>query len=122
MSRGEIVKKEKSLTEKAGKTPVKPTTKKNTLFIDVTPEKYFVLCDGRQIKNYRELADILQTINDDMFSYHVNDTRNDFSNWINDVFREEDLAKKIHSIRNRMEMSLELYKHMFERLEKLSKK
>ncbi len=116
------MKKEKSAIEKQKKSVVKPVAKKYTLFVEVTPDKYFVMCDGRQIKNYRELADILQTINDDMFSYHVNDTRNDFANWITDVFREEDLSKKIHNLRNRLDMSIELYRYLFEKLEKLNKK
>ena len=106
------------------KTPVAmvPVVKKHTLYVEVTPEKYFVMCDGRKIKSGKELADILQLINDDMFKYHVTETKNDFSNWINDVFGEQDLAKKMRTIRNRLEMSVELYRAMFDKLEKLGKK
>jgi|GEM_PF-851901 hypothetical protein len=104
--------------------PVKvvvPVVKK-LLYVEVTPDKYFVLCDGRKLKSGKELADTLQLITDDMFKYHVNDTKNDFANWINDVFGESDVAKKIRTIRNRMEMSVELYKHMFDKLDKSIKK
>jgi len=118
----ESVSKDIALKPKKISKQTTPATKSHTLFVEVAPERYFVLCDGRQVKNYKELADILQTINDDMFSYHVNDTKNDFANWINDVFKEEDLAKKIHAIHNRMEMSLALYKHLLDKLEKLSNK
>lgn len=110
------------------KIPVKapvamvPVVKKHTLYVEVTPDKYFVLCDGRKIKSGKELADILQLINDDMFKYHVTETKNDFSNWINDVFGEQDLAKKMRVIRNRLDMSIELYRSMFDKLDKLSKK
>jgi len=86
--------------------------------MEVTPDKYFVMCDGRRIKNVKELADILQLINDDMFKYHVTDTKNDFSNWINDVFGEPELAKKIKTVRNRLETSIEMYRFMFSMLEK----
>jgi hypothetical protein len=79
------------------------------------------LCDGRKVKSGKELADILQLINDDMFKYHVTDSKNDFSNWINDVFGEPELAKRMRSARNRFEMSIELYRSMFEKLEKLSR-
>jgi hypothetical protein len=99
-----------------------PAIKKHTLYVEVSPEKYFILCDGRKIKSGKELADILQLINDDMFKYHVTETKNDFSNWINDVFGERDLAKKIHTVRNRLEMSIELYRAMFDKLDSLSKK
>lgn len=95
---------------------------KRLLYVEVTPDKYFVLCDGRKIKSGKELADTLQLISDDMFKYHVTDTKNDFANWINDVFGEPDLAKKIRTIRNKMEVSVELYRHMFDKLDKLTRK
>ena len=98
-----------------------PVVKKHLLYVEVSPDKYFVLCDGRKIKSGKELADILQLISDDMFKYHVTDTKNDFYNWINDVFGEPDLAKKLRTIRNRMEMSIELYRNMFDKLDKLSR-
>jgi hypothetical protein len=105
-------------------TPAKPVVpiKKHTLYVEVTPDKYFVLCDGRKVKSGKELADIMQVINDDMFKYHVTDTKNDFANWINDVFGEADLAKKMKTIKNRLETSVELYRAMFDKLDKLSKK
>lgn len=97
-----------------------PVVKKHTLYVEVSPDKYFVLCDGRKVKSGKELADLLQLINDDMFKYHVTDAKNDFSNWINDVFGEPELAKKMRTVRNRFEMSIELYRNMFEKLEKVS--
>jgi hypothetical protein len=93
-------------------------TKHNVLSIDVKPENYFVLCDGRTVKDVRELARLLETMNDDVFFYHVTSERNDFANWINDVFKEEDLANMIRSSKSRIEMLAMLYKRMFEKLEK----
>lgn len=108
-------------------TPVKPVVpapviKKRTLYVEVTPDKFFVLCDGRKVKNAKELADILQLISDDMFKYHVTDTKNDFANWINDVFGEPELAKKIRTVRNRLEMSVELYRNMFDKVQNTNQK
>jgi hypothetical protein len=103
-------------------TTIIPIAKKHTLYVEVTPDKYFVLCDGRKVKSGKELADILQLISDDMFKYHVTDTKNDFSNWINDVFGEPDLAKKLRTVRNRFETSIEIYRCMFNKLEKSIKK
>jgi len=97
-----------------------PIFKKHSLYVEVTPDKYFVLCDGRKIKSGKELADILQLITDDMYKYHVTDTKNDFSNWINDVFGEPELAKKMRPVKNRLEMSIEIYRNMFDKLDKLS--
>lgn len=95
--------------------------KANAVFIDLSPEKYFVLCDGRTIKDYRELAAILETIGDDVFYYHVTNERNDFANWINDVFGESELAKQIRNSSSRHEMLALLYKHLFHKLENLFK-
>jgi hypothetical protein len=110
-------------TNGAKPAPAKPApvVKKHTLYVEVTPDKYFVLCDGRKLKNAKELADTLQLINDDMFRYHVTDTKNDFANWINDVFGEPELAKKVKSVRSRFDMSIELYREMFDRLSKSKK-
>ena len=106
----------------ASKAPVKGVViKKHLLYVEVTPDKYFILCDGRKVKSAKELADVLQLINDDMFRYHVTDTKNDFSNWINDVFGETDLAKKIRGARNRLDMSIELYREMYNKLDKAHK-
>jgi hypothetical protein len=95
-----------------------PIVKRRLLYVEVAPEKYFVLCDGRKIKSAKELADVLQLITDDMFKYHVTDAKNDFSNWINDIFGEPELAKKIRTIKNRVETSLEIYRYIFDRLPK----
>lgn len=104
--------------ERASLTTSVPVINKHTLYMEVTPDRYFVLCDGRKVKSGKELADILQLISDDMFKYHVTDTKNDFSNWVNDVFGEPELAKKLRTVRNRLDTSIELYRYMFDKLNK----
>ncbi|GIU70372.1 MAG: hypothetical protein KatS3mg002_1608 [Candidatus Woesearchaeota archaeon] len=99
----------------------KNSSKTKTIFIEILPDKYFILCDGRTIKDYRELAAILETISDDVFYYHVSSERNDFANWIRDVFGEEELADKIRNSKSRHEMIAILYKHLFEKLSSLIK-
>lgn len=97
-----------------------PVLQTLVLYKNVPSEKSFILCDGKSIHNCKELADILVTVSDDIFGYHVTDTKNDFANWINDVFEDHDLAKKISLLKNRIDMGIEIYRHMFELLEKLS--
>lgn len=99
------------------KTHKKP--QKKSVFIELSPEKYFVLCNGSTIKDYKELAAILETVGDDVFYYHVTAERNDFANWINDVFGEQELAEKIRHSKSRHEMMAILYKHLFHKLENL---
>lgn len=108
--------------KKVEKTVVvhKPKAQKS-LFIELAPEKYFVLCDGKTIKDYKELAALLSTIGDDIFYYHVTPERNDFANWVRDVFDEQELADSIRSSKSRHEMMAVLYKHMFQKLESMLK-
>jgi len=103
--------------KKPRKTRSKPV--KKSVFIDLSPDKYFVLCNGQTIKDYKELAALLETVGDDIYYYHVTNERNDFANWINDVFEEQELAEKIRHSGSRHEMMAILYKHLFHKLEGL---
>ncbi len=116
-------------TRSSQKKVVKPRSKKvssshtqkknslSTMFVEITPDHYFVLCDGVQIKDPRAFADLLATLSDDVFYYHVTDSRNDFATWIRDVFRDEELARMVEPIHNRLLLRSELYKYWLERLE-----
>ncbi len=65
--------------------------------MDINPEHYFVLNDGRIIKSLEELTLFLKDMDHKTFTYHVNDQKNDFSNWIRYVFKAKKLADKISS-------------------------
>ena len=73
---------------------------------DAKPEFYFKLIDGSEIKNLLELADSLHSMSDDSFYYHVNGKRNDFSNWIKDIFKENDLADNVAGLNSRLEAEI----------------
>jgi hypothetical protein len=95
------------------KRSTKSTSKKKSKkIINAKPDQYFILVTGVPLKNLKELANSLETMNDWVFNHHVNDSRNDFSSWISEILKEENLAKEvknIHSIRN---LELRLFKHM----------
>jgi hypothetical protein len=59
---------------------------------DVPQEHVFWCNDGRILKNVRELCDALGAMSDDTFAYHVNTAKNDFSNWVKDVIKDDTLA------------------------------
>jgi acetate kinase len=61
----------------------------------INPEHYFVLCDGRIIKDLHELIVTLKTIDKKTFEYHVTDQKNDFANWIRHVYRSNNVAEII---------------------------
>lgn len=65
----------------------------------INPEHYFVLHGGRVIKDLNELVQALKTIDKKTFDYHVNDSKNDFANWIQYVFKSRKLAEAMTDLR-----------------------
>jgi hypothetical protein len=62
---------------------------------DVPQEYVFWCCDGRILKNLRELCDALGAMSDDTFAYHVNEAKNDFHNWVKDIIKDDALASDL---------------------------
>jgi hypothetical protein len=71
------------------------------LIADVPEDKMFWCHDGRALKNLQELDDALREISDETFSYHLNETKNDFRNWVRDVIGDEKLAGDLEAIADR---------------------
>ena len=78
---------------------------------EITPEQYFILKNGQPVKSLRELIDILDYVDDSTFQHHVNEYRNDFSNWVREVIDEPDLADKISVAENKASMLRALITH-----------
>ena len=97
------VKKKKSTKKKVTKRK-KP--------VDAKPENYFILVTGVPLKNLKELANALETMNDWVFNHHVNPSRNDFSAWITSVLKEKALADEIKEVNNIKDMEIKLLKHL----------
>ena len=56
---------------------------------------------GIEIKSIQELADALEIMSDESYSYHVTDTRNDFATWVQEVFHDQELSARLRSARDR---------------------
>lgn len=109
-----VVKKTEE-TKPVEKAKVEVTIKRQVL--GEAPEEYhFVLADGKKLKSLYDLANALGKMTEDTFKHHVTEARNDFSNWINDVFKDEELAKDIQDIKDRTDAELRLLKHFVKRL------
>ena len=68
------------------------------------PEEYVFWChDGRTFRGMKDLAAGLAALSDDIFAYHVNSERNDFSKWVKDVINDEKLASDLDAVTNRMQ-------------------
>jgi hypothetical protein len=59
-----------------------------------------------------ELAAILDQLEDHIFNHHVNPNKNDFHNWVKDVFEDIELARKIAGINDKKHLQLVIYRHM----------
>ena len=68
---------------------------------DAAPEQCFWVNNGPVLKNMEELADALQQMNDETYTYHANKEKNDFSRWITDIFQDQKLANDLLSSRNK---------------------
>ena len=74
-------------------------------------QHYFYLNNGKKLKNIAELMESLKDMDQDLFSFHVNEQRNDFASWVRDVFGEKELARRINRSRypSSMLKSIEKY-------------
>jgi len=77
-------------------------TDTKTYLADVPQEHVFWCCDGHILKNLRELRDAFAVMNDHTFTYHVNDAKNDFHNWVKDIIRDDTLAQDLLKAGNPM--------------------
>lgn len=68
----------------------------------------FILKDGQNISSIEELVKLLPAMSDDNFNFHANKDKNDFSNWIRDVFKNKTLADAIIGL-GRKEMAKKLF-------------
>ena len=59
---------------------------------DAPPDKHFWTRNGSAIKNLRELLDAIEEMDEATFRHHVDVHKNDFSEWIRHVFKDEELA------------------------------
>lgn len=98
------------------KTAAKKTTAKPKGLAQAPAEHYFVLVDGRTLKDVKELADVLEDMHENTWGHHVNNERNDFANWVNDIFKEEELARQIRESQGKHHLQIVLYRHILDRL------
>ena len=67
---------------------------------DAAPDKVFWLGDGRSLKNLKELAEALKTMEDSVWDFHVTCEKNDFANWVEDVFDQDQLGAAIRRVKS----------------------
>ncbi|OYT32759.1 hypothetical protein B6U93_00605 [Candidatus Woesearchaeota archaeon ex4484_78] len=132
--KGEVTSLKKKVVKahKKPKTVKKSKTKKEKPKIKVVierkilgqaPERHeFILSDGRRLKNIYQLVDELETMTEDVFRQYVNEFKNDFANWIEDVFEDKSLADELRQIEDRLETQRAILKELVRQLTLAQKK
>jgi hypothetical protein len=69
----------------------------------VPEEKVFWCNDGQVFSDLEDLAEGLDRMSDITFAYHCNDSKNDFSTWIQDVIGDGDLAQDLLASKSRQQ-------------------
>lgn len=64
----------------------------------VDGDKRFFCEDGCICNSLGELAGCVGTMSQDTFNHHVNQSNNDFSNWIRDVLGDDKLADDMQKV------------------------
>jgi hypothetical protein len=70
----------------------------------LAPDKYFYFVDGSRATSIAELLQRLIEVPDEVFGHHCSSQRNDFFLWIEGVFDDKELARRIESVTSRREM------------------
>ncbi|MBD3310775.1 hypothetical protein GF351_06160 [Candidatus Woesearchaeota archaeon] len=79
---------------------------------ETKPEKSFILSDGKVIRSLKQLEQTLHLIDDEVFDNHVNVLKNDFYNWIKDVYGDKDLAGAVKDMRSKEQLAKALAKKL----------
>jgi len=72
------------------------------------PQHYFWVCNGAVLKSLGDLFEEMKVIDDNSFRHHVNESNNDFSNWVGEIIGDKRLANKIRASQTREEIVLAL--------------
>lgn len=75
-------------------------------------EKYFYLASGGHARSLEDLVLLLDHVTEEEFKKHVNPHKNDFSNWIRHVIRDEYLADQIAMVKTRFEVQYYIEKRV----------
>lgn len=76
-------------------------TKVKKEIADAPPEKCFWVHNGPILKNLQELLKETVKMNKETFLHHVNEQKNDFSRWVDEVFNEKELAKALAKVKTK---------------------
>lgn len=109
-------KTKKKKAAKKRKSAGKAKSENKKLIKNAPAEHYFILANGQPLKNVKELAETLEHLSEEVFNHHVTHDRNDFANWIKDIFRDVELAEELAGIKDKHHARIVLYKHIVRKI------
>ncbi len=77
--------------------------KKQKKVVKCSEEKSFYVSDGTTYSTLAQLAKGLRRMHADTYAYHANEQKNDFHNWVKDVFGEQKLAQKLLGAKDKVQ-------------------
>ena len=89
---------------------------KKKILGEAPEEHHFVVADGKKLKNIIDLADALETMTEEVFAFHANEYKNDFSNWVKEIFNEHTLAEDLKKAKNKLESQIVILKRLVKEL------
>jgi len=57
--------------------------------------KYTFVTDSIEVRGIKELHGMLKSMEENVFYSHVNESKNDFYNWVKDIYQDQKLATKL---------------------------
>ena len=95
-------------------TPRKNTklAKRRRVLKSVDESRAFYLQNGKKLTSLLEFAKELERMDDNLFRNHVNSDRNDFSKWIEDVFGERKLSRRLNEVSDKTDAQITVLKHL----------
>lgn len=90
-----------------------------SMLSDCSSHEAFWTVKGKVLRNIYELIDAISQMDEWEFKYHVNSdhNKNDFADWIRDVFKEDNLSMRLEGVTDRQKY-LSIIKKVISKSEK----
>ena len=86
------------------------------LLTEAPSHNQFIVSDGSVIKNVAELIEALEKMHEDTYKFHANEQKNDFGNWVKDVFGQHELAENLKTAESKGDAQLAVAKTLLKEL------
>jgi len=70
-------------------------------FDKIEIDKSFKLCNGKILKNFKDLKKYIVEMPDEVYNFHVNSKGNDFAFWIKNCLNMNEVASSIAAVRKK---------------------